>query len=189
MGVKAWGRIDVRPSEQPLPNFARLRTVRVLGRKEEQLRVSRLGLPLCIAFFAFNVSADEQQKAIAMINLQCTPDRCENWHFDSGTKISMTTDCISHAASTELSFPSRNGTHITEKKEMKARQVIDVTDTAVKRTFTWEMGGIKTIQTILVSRIDGRFNETKESYSQWGTDRSKLSGMCLAASELTKRKF
>jgi hypothetical protein len=101
----------------------------------------------------------------------------------------MTTDCISHAAAIELSFPSRNGSHVREKKEMKARQVIDVTDTAVKRTLTFEMGGFKNVNTILVSRIDGKFNETREKYSQWGTDKDKLSGQCLAASELTKRKF
>lgn len=153
------------------------------------MTLSRLGLALCIAFCVFSVFADEQQKGIAIINLQCTPDRCENWHYDSGTKVSMTTDCISRAASIELWFPSRNGSRVVEEKATKSRRAIDVTDTAVKRTWTWEVGGIKNVQTILVSRIDGKFNETKETYSQWGTDRDTLSGTCLAASELAKRKF
>lgn len=153
------------------------------------MRVSILASTMCIAFFAFSVLADEQQKSAPLIHLACTPDRCEKWHYDSGTRLSMTTDCISHSASTELSFPSRNGSHIAEKKSLNARRVIDVTDTAVKQTLTWELSGIKNVITILVNRIDGKYNETREQYSKWSTERDKINGTCLSASELTKRQF
>lgn len=153
------------------------------------MRASILASTMCIAFFAFSVLADEQQKGVPLIHLACTPDRCEKWHYDSGTRISMTTDCISHAASTELSFPSRNGPYILEDKSIKARRVIDVTDTAVKQVLTWGLGEVKHVTTILVNRIDGKYNETSEQYSKWGTEREKISGTCLSASELTKRKF
>ncbi len=153
------------------------------------MKIPILVSTLCVTLLVFSTLAGAQQNGVPVISLACTPDRCKNWHYDAGTNISMTTDCITHMASTELSFPLRNGSHVEEVKSMNGRRVIDVSDTAVKQTITWEGGGIKNLTTILVSRIDGKYNETREQYSKWGTDRDTISGTCLAASELAKRKF
>lgn len=155
----------------------------------EQMRASILALTMCSAFFAFSVLAEEQQKSAHLIQLSCTPDRCENWHYDIGTTISMTTDCITHELPKELLFPSHNGTHIKEIKTANAQLVTEVTDIAVHQTFNWGTDGIRNLSYILVSRIDGKYNETREAFTKFGTDKTKINGTCLSASELTKRKF
>lgn len=153
------------------------------------MRTLMLALTTCVTVAAFTVHADEQLNGTQLISLSCTPNRCENWHYDVGTKISMTTDCITHMTSSELSFPPRNGSHVAEVKSMNARRVTEVTDASVKQTLTSETGGFRNVITTLVSRIDGKYNETREQYSKWATDRYKISGTCLAVSELAKRKF
>lgn len=153
------------------------------------MRTSILVSTICMTALAFNALADAQQNGAQLINLACTPNRCETWHYDVGTKISMTTDCTTHIAATELSFLPQNGSHVVDLKSNNARRVNEVTDIAVKQTLTWEVGGVRSVITTLVSRIDGKYNQTSERYSKWATERDKVSGTCLAASELAKRRF
>ena len=152
------------------------------------MRTSMLASIMCVTV-SFNVLADEQLNSTQLVDLVCVRNHCEHWDYNAAAKMSSTTNCATQGEPSELWFPPQNGTHVIETPSMNAKRVIEVTDTAVKITLTIELSGYRKVMTTMVSRIDGKYNEIDETYAKWGTDRYTISGTCIAASGLEKRKF
>jgi len=158
--------------------------------RTKQMRVGLFISTICVFLNCQIALADELPRDIRFVYLSCSLERCEDKHYDIGTKISTTTDCLNiTTGSTDLSFPANNGSYTSKSEAFNGTQVKEVTDSTLKQTLKYELGGVRNVSTIIINRITGKYSEYKEQYSAYGTDRSTLSGVCFLVSDTSKRKF